>query len=129
MPSGLSSLPPVSSASSIRPVSAVQPPGSHLAARPFVAPSIVQQVQAAAALFAISDPATATPHEPAPIYADPALLNRFGGLVADVATRKAAERPAARRPLARDAEAARRQMRLYGVERLADDPPPMDLEA
>lgn len=129
MPSGLSSLPPVSVVPSIRPVTSILPAGQQAAASPFLAPAIAQQVKAAAALFELGHPGAQAHAEPPSTYPDPALLNRFGALGADAATRKAAERPAVRRPPPRDAEAARRQIRLYGAQRLPGEPPPVDLEA
>lgn len=129
MPSGLSSLPPVTAVSAVRPVASVQPTALQPAARPFLAPMLAHPVHTSAALFELASPQSPGRDEPAPTYADPALVNRFGGLAADAATRKAAERPAARRPAARDPEATRRQMRLYAVERLPEDPTHMDLEA
>ena len=53
MPSGLSSLPPVSVVPSIRPVTSILPAGQQAAASPFLAPAIAQQVKTAAALFLV----------------------------------------------------------------------------
>lgn len=129
MPSGLSALPPVPSLPSVRPVASIQPAALHAAASPFIAPAVAQHVQAAAALFELGSLISQAPTGPPSTYPDPSLLNRFGALGPDAATRKAAERPAARRPAPQNAEAARRQIRLYGTQRQPGDPPPMDLEA